>query len=330
MVARTQDRRGLIAGMAALGLAAPELARAAVGTIVEIGGNASRLTEIPSPQTTPQGPAYLPPAKISTVLDIYKRMTAPVSVAGAGPFAFVADTGANQSVIAAELAQQLGLAIGDTQALNGVAGVQMTPTATARIQIGSRAEREATLSVLPGAAIGGPGLLGLDLLDGGQVTLDFGRQTLTIDGGPAMSGSGDEVELKAHRRDGQLTLVDADLAGIRLTAFIDSGAQDTIGNMALRQLAVTRYPLIPWRPIPIVSVTGQTIDAVFADLPGLRIGGLSVPTWPVAFADLHTFKLWNLVDRPAILIGVDVLSRFESVCLDFRRDEVRLRLPQRV
>jgi hypothetical protein len=90
---------------------------------------------------------------------------------------------------------------------------------------------------------------------------------------------------------------------------------------------VTRYPLIPFQAIPIVSVTGQTIDAVFADLPGLRIGGLSVPNWPVAFADLHTFRLWGLVDRPAILIGVDILSRFETVCLDFRRDEVRLRLP---
>jgi len=324
------DRRGLIAAMAALGLAAPAAARAAGGALVEVGGSATRLTQIPNPQTVPQGPSYLPPAKISTVLDIYKRMTSPVRVSDAGPFAFVADTGANQSVISAEVAQQLGLTIGETQPLNGVAGVQMTPTTRTTIQIGPRPPREATLSVLPEAAIGGPGLLGLDLLDGGRVTLDFGRQALIIDGGPGMSGAGDEVELKAHRRDGQLTLVDADLAGIHLTAFIDSGAQDTIGNMALRELAVTRYPLVGWRPIPIVSVTGQTIDAVFADLPGLRFGGLSVPTWPVAFADLHTFKLWNLVDRPAILIGVDVLSRFESVCLDFRRDEVRLRLPQRV
>jgi hypothetical protein len=316
--------------LAAAGLAAPGLARAAGDAIVEVGGSASRLTQIPSPQTVPQGPAYMPPASIKTVSDMYKRMTGPVRVAGGGPYPFIADTGANQSVIAAELAQQLGLPIGEVQALNGVAGVQMTPTTTAKVQIGARPEREATLSVLPGGAIGGPGLLGLDLLDGGRVTLDFGRQELTIDGAPGMSGAGDEVELKAHRRDGQLTLVDADLAGIHLTAFIDSGAQDTIGNMALRELAITRYPLISWQPIPIISVTGQTIDAVFADLPGLRIGGLSVPTWPVAFADLHTFKLWNLVDRPAILIGVDVLSRFESVCLDFSRDEVRLRLPQRV
>jgi hypothetical protein len=133
--------------------------------------------------------------------------------------------------------------------------------------------------------------------------------------------------LKAHRRNGQLTLVDADLAGLRLTAFLDSGAQNTIGNMALRALALSRNPTSPWYETPIVSATGQTIQAEIADLPRLRVGNLNVPNWPVAFADLHTFKMWNLVDRPAILLGVDILSRFESVCLDFARDEVRFRLP---
>jgi hypothetical protein len=313
-----------LAGLAALGATAPALSRA---DIIEIGGSASRLTQIPSPQSAADGSHYAPPTHISAIMDIYKRMTTAVKVAGAGPYQFVADTGANQSVISVEVATKLGLLLGPAQALNGVAGVQLTPTTQASIEIGPRPKRQATLSVLPQAAIGAPGMLGLDLLDGAQLTLDFSRQTLTIDDDAGRSGMNDEVHLKAHRRDGQLTLVDADLAGIKVTAFLDSGAQDTIGNMALRQLAVTRYPLIPFRPIPIVSVTGQSIDAEFADLPGLRIGGLSVPNWPVAFADLHTFKLWDLVSRPAILIGVDILSRFETVCLDFRRDEVRLRLP---
>jgi hypothetical protein len=61
----------------------------------------------------------------------------------------------------------------------------------------------------------------------------------------------------------------------------------------------------------------------------LQVGGLELPIWPVAFADLHTFTMWNMVKKPAILIGVDILSRFEYVCLDFARDEVRFRLPTR-
>jgi len=274
---------------------------------------------------------YAPPGDLKTIADIYKRMTATVSVNGAGPFQFVVDTGANQSVISAELAAQLGLAIGAPQSLNGVAGAQMTPTTRAALRFGARRpSAEALLSVLPTADIGGSGMLGLDQLDGGRLTLDFRRQTMSIDAGNDLPGSGDEVALQAHRRDGQLTLVDADLAGIRVTAFLDSGAQDTIGNMALRDLAITRYPTSHWSQAPIISVTGQTMIAEMADLPSLRIGGLHLPNWPMAFADLHTFQMWNLVDRPAILIGIDILSRFETVCLDFSRNEVRMRLPQRI
>jgi len=77
----------------------------------------------------------------------------------------------------------------------------------------------------------------------------------------------------------------------------------------------------------VVSATGQTITAEIADFPGLRIGGMHLPSWPVAFADLHTFQLWSLIDRPALMIGVDVLSRFDYVSLDFARDEVRFRIP---
>ena len=137
------------------------------------------------------------------------------------------------------------------------------------------------------------------------------------------------VAVKARRRNGQLTLVDAELAGIPLVAFLDSGAQNTIGNRALRAMALARDPTSRWVETPIISVTGQTIAAEMADLPHLRIGGLSLPNWPVAFADLHTFHMWNMIDKPAILIGVDILSRFQTVCLDFARNEVRFRPPDR-
>ena len=320
MSAGAFDRRGFGAVLLASALAWPRAAAADAGLIID--GRSASL--IPRPEDT-----YVPPADLSTVVDIYRRMTAPVGINGLGPFQFVVDTGANQTAIAAELAAQLALPAGDPRPMNGVAGVQTTPTALAKIQVGARPPADAILQVLPQQAIGAQGMLGLDQLAGGRLTLDFQRQSLSIAAGRGPSASEGEISVKAHMRDGQLTLVDADLAGIRLTAFLDSGAQDTIGNMALRQLALTRYPTTRWSQAPIVSVTGQTILAEIADLPALRIGGLHLPNWPVAFADLHTFRMWSLLDRPAILIGVDVLSRFSTVCLDFVRNEVRFRLPTR-
>jgi hypothetical protein len=134
--------------------------------------------------------------------------------------------------------------------------------------------------------IGGQGMLGLDQLQAATVTLDFHLSEVSINARQSLPGAGDEVALRARRRDGQLTFVDADLAGLPVTAFLDSGAQDTIGNAALRALAINCYPTTFWSEIPIVSVTGQTVVCAFADLPALRIGHLTLPTWPVAFADL--------------------------------------------
>ncbi|HUZ12041.1 MAG TPA: aspartyl protease family protein [Caulobacteraceae bacterium] len=320
MSVRTLDRRSFAAALLGAGFCLP-------GRVDASGGEATVEVESQASRLNPRQLDYVPPADLKLIIDIYRRMTAPVVIDGHGPFAFVVDTGANQSVVAAEIAAQLGLTAGAPRALNGVAGVEITPTALARIKVGSRPADDAVLQVLPAAAIGGQGMLGLDQLDGGRLTLDFRRQTLRIAPGRGGGAPFGDIVVRAHRRDGQLTLVDADLAGIPLTAFLDSGAQDTIGNMALRQLAISRYPTTPWSATPILSVTGQSVLAEMADLPALRIGGLHLPNWPVAFADLHTFRMWNLVERPAILVGVDILSRFSTVCLDFARDEVRFRLP---
>lgn len=312
------SRRTMATSLAAAWLA-PGLARSA---IVERGVGASRLTpfaDLP----------YEPPTSLSTVADIYRRMTAPIRVDGKGPYPFVVDTGANQSVISAELAATLGLALGPSEPLNGVAGVQEARTTVADLEIGARREAGVVLSVLPASAMGANGLLGLDRLDGKELTLDFRGRALRIATPGHLHRDPGDIAVKARRRDGQLTLVDADLAGIPLVAFLDSGAENTVGNMALRSLAITRNPTSRWTQTPIVSATGQTIAAQIADLPALRVGGMELPDWPVAFADLHTFRLWDLTRHPAILLGVDIMSRFEQVCLDFARDEVRFRLPPR-
>src|SRR5665213_2244828 len=90
--------------------------RGAWGAVVTPHKTASRLTPLADE-------TYVPPVSLSTVADMYRRMTAPIIVNGSGPFAFVVDTGANQSVISTELAAQLGLVRGALEPLNGVAGV---------------------------------------------------------------------------------------------------------------------------------------------------------------------------------------------------------------
>ena len=58
------------------------------------------------------------------------------------------------------------------------------------------------------------------------------------------------------------------------------------------------------------------------DSLGLRLGGLGVTNLLIAFAPLHVFALWDMVARPSMLVGVDVMRQFEDIVLDFGRREV--------
>src|ERR1700761_199421 len=110
MASGSPDRRGFGAGLIAAGFAAPALlgARAARGPESDLGRGAGRVPSHPPPAA--EG-AYKPPTDLKTIVDIYKRMTGPVSIDGAGPYPFVVDTGANQSVVSAEIADKLGLKV---------------------------------------------------------------------------------------------------------------------------------------------------------------------------------------------------------------------------
>jgi hypothetical protein len=128
----------------------------------------------------------------------------------------------------------------------------------------------------------------------------------------------------ATYRFGQLVILDAQVGSTPVSAFLDSGSQVTVGNRALRDAVVRTIPDFGVRlaPIPLISATGQTATGEFAPLPAVRLGGMAVNNVLGIFADLHIFDLWKLNDRPAILIGVDVLRHFHDVTLDFGRKQV--------
>lgn len=316
------DRRRL-AALLAVGFFVPGLARAAVPRRPQgvdfLESNPSIVAVIP-----PRPPA--PGETIETSDDPYSRMTAPVRINGQGPFQFVVDTGANQSVISQELSVLLGLPPGGAVQLHGVAGVDSTPTAIAtRFQIGSRVTANERMPVIPKAAMGADGIIGVDLLRKSRVRLDFGSRDLAISASAPFSPQPFAVVVRAQRRGGQLLIVDTDLAGIRVDAFLDTGAERSIGNAALLKLATLRMPQNRFYEVAITSVTGRTIQGQLANIPVLRVGHVRLVNLALTFADLHIFQIWNL-NKPAILLGMDALGTFDRVSLDFGRAEVQFEL----
>jgi hypothetical protein len=320
------SRRGLTAA----------LAPAVLGACVS--PTARRLISINLTDTGPVEPPPTPDtgAQLETAFDQARRMTVPVYLNGKGPFGFVVDTGANRTVVATEVAAALDLPPAGQVDVHGIAGAEPAKLALARrLAVGAVISKDMLLPVLPRGRLGADGLLGVDILRGRVMSLDFNDNRFEI----STSGQGVElgvgvnsriprsdapIKVAAAIREGQLVILDAQVGAVRVAAFIDSGAQVTVGNHALRDAVVHTHPEFGVRlaPVPLISATGQTAMGQFAPLPTLRLGGMQINEVMGIFAQLHIFDLWKLSDRPAILIGVDVLRHFRDVTLDFGRKVV--------
>lgn len=264
---------------------------------------------------------------LSTAQDRVTRMTVDVFINGQGPFPFAVDTGAERTVISAGLARKLGLKPNRTAELHGVAGMDVVQTAPlATFRIGSKQVANIQAPVLPDAALGAAGLVGLDALSNQRVTMDFIEDQMTVrPGAYREKGDDDTIVVTARRRFGQLVLADAAIDGRRVYAIIDSGSQVTIGNMALQRLLARRRADMP-AAAEIIGVTGQAISAEYGLLPEMKIGAISLGGVPIVYSDAHAFKKLGLANRPAMLIGVDLLRSFERVSVDFDTKKVRFDL----
>ncbi|MGE5502383.1 MAG: aspartyl protease family protein [Ignavibacteriales bacterium] len=265
-------------------------------------------------------------------IDQEARLTTPVWIEGQGPFLFVVDTGSNHSIIAQDLADTLGLKSTGRVLVNTVAGAEETPAVqAASFGVGRPDGRATVMGVAPASAIGGVGLLGIDQLDNLRLTLNFRAKRLAVSRSGRRRADDGSLAVPALQKSGQLTLVGAQVGGLPVTAFVDSGSQVTIGNLALRQaigpqLKPLRDPGAP-ASVPVIGATGLEMAGATGFLPPLKLGGMTINKLAVIFADLHTFHVWGMAEEPALLIGVDLLRRFETVDLDFGRSEVLFKVP---
>lgn len=266
------------------------------------------------------------PTTLATAEDRQARMTVGVMINGQGPFPFAIDTGADRTSIAASLAERLGLPSKGTATLHDMAGVHRVQTVRiGRLNVGNRQIDDLVAPVLPDASLGVLGLLGIDAVADQTVVMDFGRGRMTVR--PSSSREPrdpDVIVVKAKRRFGQLVLLDASVNGRRVHAIVDSGAERTIGNSALRRLLERQKREQGTRPVEMVSVTGRTLFADEAMLHRMKIGGVTVTNLPIAYSDAHPFRKFGLADSPAMLLGVDMLRAFDRVSLDFGSKKVRL------
>lgn len=266
--------------------------------------------------------------------NLLTRMALQVTINGRRDAVFVLDTGAGRTVIAEELARDWSLPARPPVLVHGLTAARTAPTVHInRFSFGGRRFHDLEAPVFPRPLLAADGLMGLDVL--GRFRLDLniaaGRVTLTPSGPditPAGLASFRATRLPPPQHSARLgrfgaLILRGTAEGREIDVFVDTGAQYSIGNLALLR-SVGGDPAGLER-VTVYGVTGQVLAAASGQVRDLRLGTQRLGPTPLLFADLHAFRVLGLVERPALLIGADLLYRFREVTLDFGRASMAFR-----
>lgn len=263
--------------------------------------------------------------------EYYDRMTVPVSVQGTGPYRFLVDTGADRTAVSRDIVNRLGLVAGAAASLHSIAGVSTVATATVTdLRLTKRAVRVVDAPVLERSDMGADGILGVDSLRSQRIVFDFEGQTMSIVPSAArdFSNDADTIVIQASRRNGRLVVTEAYIDGHPVVVVLDTGAQVSVGNEALRRQLRGRKAPQDAQTVELQSVTGDTLSGEYAFVRELKMGGITLGNLAVVFADAHTFKQLKLNDRPALLLGMNAMRAFKKVSIDFANRKFRVLAPE--
>jgi predicted aspartyl protease len=269
-------------------------------------------------------------------LDATQRMAVAVMVEDEGPFSFLVDTGSERTVIARELAERLGLTEGAKLRLATIGNLATVPSyRVAALQMAGLRLAAFDAPALAGRHIGAAGLIGIDMLESRRVLIDFRAENMQIletrrRARPIIEDD-DAIVVTARTTAGRLILSDARIDGKRVDVIVDTGAQTSIGNLALQRLvAGRRAHRLPFVPTILHSVSGESVPAMRTAIKQIGFGDLRIDDLPVSFTDSRAFAVLDLNERPALLLGMDGLALFDRIEIDFPNRRVVFDLPSGV
>ena len=283
-----------------------------------------------SPASMPPPPAthgVVDPATevLSLEEERYSRLTLPVLVEGTGPFAFMIDTGSQATAVTQEIRTAAGLTPAGTATLVGMASrrtVEMVDVR--RIEFGTNSYTNFEAPVLAREHVGADGIIGLDALQDFRVLIDFRKQTIAVEDAKAKEKRGGfEIVVRARNKLRQLLITDALVEGVRATVIIDTGAQASLGNLALKEKLRAKRA----HDVVTTDVNGVDIVGQLAFVRSLTIEGLSLNDVPLTFADTPAFEALGLHDQPVLSIGMQHLALFDRVAIDFGRQRIMFDVP---
>lgn len=293
----------------------------------ENGRVAPEDARMPTPRTAEIDEALTIGGEEIDARKLRSRMTVETTINGEGPYKFVVDSGADTSVVGERIALALRLPSGTPATLNAMTESRVVERVLVeQLGLGATTVTDLEVPVLQESHIGAAGMVGLDALIEQRLMLDFEKRQITVDDGrepaPRLDG---EIVVRARLRRGQLILTEVSAGRVGLDAIVDTGTEISIGNSALRDKLLTGGKN-KFMIVTIVGVTGVKSDLQVAVIPRLKVGPITLENVPIAFADVPPFAVFGFANKPALLLGTDLMENFRRVSLDFRNRKVRFQL----
>lgn len=258
-----------------------------------------------------------------------RRLTLAVMIDGKGPFQFMIDTGSQATAVAHEINAVLALRPAGRANLLGMASMRPVDLVSIdRLEIGKHTIEGVSAPLLERENIGADGIIGLDSLQGFRVLINFREPSIALQDMRAAKGKRDgfEIVVRARQEGGQLLITNALVEGILTTVIIDTGAQTSIANPALRERLRRK------REAEVITTDVNGVDLVghMAMVRSLKIEALKLSNIPLTFADSPVFRALGLADKPVLALGMQHLRLFDRVAIDFADSRILFDLPRDV
>lgn len=295
-------RRMMLGALPALGLA----------------GVAGAQTPLPKPgeRIFQPGEEFTP--ALDTWLDLYGRPLAKVMLNGKGPFSFMVDTGSTVTVIAQRHLPAVGAEIVGNVMVAGTTGMAQTPLALIKdFEAGAAKKKSVQVAVLPDNGVANlDGILGADLFAGKRLTFNIARKTVAIEGSQHPVYVPPKSAMRI--RNGLLAEIDGRIGKVQCKLMLDTGAQNCIANLELSRALLKAHPkLVRLDNVKVFGVTGHVLTGQFIALPQVETRSFYVEDATAVALDAPIFHQWGLTKEPAMIVGMNLLSRLSSFVLDY-------------
>ena len=257
-------------------------------------------------------------AYLEAWVETYGRPTAKVMVNGNGPFSFMVDTGSTTSVIAQRHVATLAAPIVGKAIVAGTTGVVEAPVAMLQsVEAGAVRKQDLRVAVLPDANIPQmDGILGADMFAAKRLIFDIQKKIVRIEGSQRAPRTSARPNMQV--RNGLLAEIDGRVGSVKAKLMLDTGAERCIMNTQLSDALKKAHPrLVRADGAQLIGVTGHVVPGEHIALPEVEARAFAVEFATAVVVDAPIFSPWGLANEPALIVGVNLLSRLRSFSIDY-------------